>query len=80
VYFLRLTHFLLKLLDFLFYCIGGFFLEAGSNDAESFSDSLHFELNRGWTVGSTKNQYKKLIVFVVTGFKGNVQPEKGGPK
>ena len=27
---------------------GGFFIEAGANDAESDSDSLHFELNRGW--------------------------------
>jgi hypothetical protein len=32
---------------------GGFFLEAGSNDAEDFSDSLHFELNHGWKVGET---------------------------
>ena len=33
-----------------FWLVGGFFLEAGANDAESFSDSLHFELNRGWKV------------------------------
>jgi len=31
-------------------CSGGFYIEAGSNDAESYSDSLHFELNRGWKV------------------------------
>ena len=29
----------------------GFFIEAGANNAETDSDSLHFELNRGWTVG-----------------------------
>ena len=29
---------------------GGFFLEAGSRDGETHSDSLHFELNHGWTV------------------------------
>jgi hypothetical protein len=27
----------------------GFFIEAGANDAESDSDSLHFELNHGWS-------------------------------
>jgi hypothetical protein len=35
------------------YCklfVGGFFIEAGSNDAEDYSDSLHFELNRSWEV------------------------------
>ncbi len=57
---------------FIIFLIGGFFLEAGSNDAESFSDSLHFELNRGWTVRSTKNEYKKWFVFVATGSKGTV--------
>ena len=30
--------------------LGGFFLEAGSNDAEDSSDSLHFELNHCWKV------------------------------
>jgi hypothetical protein len=34
----------------LFCFLGGFFVEAGSNDAESRSDSLHFELSRGWKV------------------------------
>jgi hypothetical protein len=29
---------------------GGFFIEAGSNDGEDYSDSLHFELNRSWQV------------------------------
>jgi hypothetical protein len=28
---------------------GGFFIEAGANDGESNSDSLHFELNHGWS-------------------------------
>ncbi|XP_023327101.1 uncharacterized protein LOC111700431 isoform X2 [Eurytemora carolleeae] len=28
---------------------GGFFIEAGANNFESDSDSLHFELNHGWT-------------------------------
>jgi len=28
---------------------GGFFLEAGSHDAEKHSDSLHFEIRHGWT-------------------------------
>jgi hypothetical protein len=34
----------------VYFCSGGFFIEAGSRDAEDNSDSLHFELNRGWTV------------------------------
>ncbi len=29
---------------------GGFFVEAGAHDGELDSDSLHFELNRGWKV------------------------------
>jgi hypothetical protein len=33
-----------------FFFLGGFFVEAGSYDAESRSDSLHFEINRGWKV------------------------------
>ena len=28
---------------------GGFFLEAGSHEAEAFSDSLYWELNHNWT-------------------------------
>ena len=28
---------------------GGFFIEAGSHDAEKNSDSLHFEIRHGWT-------------------------------
>jgi hypothetical protein len=32
------------------YSAGGFFIEAGSGDAEDHSDSIHFELNRGWKV------------------------------
>jgi hypothetical protein len=35
---------------YFFSTTGGFFIEAGANDAESGSDSLHFELNRGWKV------------------------------
>ena len=31
--------------------LGGFFIEAGANNFESSSDSLHFELTHGWTVG-----------------------------
>jgi hypothetical protein len=53
--------------DFLGIFLGGFFIEAGSNDAETDSDSLHFELNRGWTVGNNKkthlfnvNKYSKI--------------------
>jgi len=34
----------------VFIYIGGFFIEAGANNFESDSDSLHFELNHGWTV------------------------------
>jgi hypothetical protein len=33
-----------------FVFLGGFFVEAGSYDAESRSDSLHFEITRGWKV------------------------------
>ena len=28
---------------------GGFFIEAGASDFEEGSNSLHFELDRGWT-------------------------------
>jgi hypothetical protein len=50
--------------DFLVIFLGGFFIEAGSNDAETDSDSLHFELNHGWTVGNNKNssfQFKQIL-------------------
>ena len=30
--------------------IGEFFIEAGANNFESDSDSLHLELNQGWKV------------------------------
>ncbi len=33
-------------------------MEAGSYDAESRSDSLHFEINRGWKV-------RHRIIFVI---------------
>ena len=29
--------------------VGGFFIEAGAFDGETISNTLHFELNRGWT-------------------------------
>jgi hypothetical protein len=32
------------------FCAGGFFVEAGAGDGEERSDSIHFELNRGWQV------------------------------
>jgi hypothetical protein len=39
--------------------VGGFFLEAGAANGEKDSDSLHFELNRGWTVrrGEKENTF-----------------------
>ncbi len=46
--------------------LGGFFIEAGSNDAESDSDSLHFELNRGWTVSSKGTISKEIVKRIVS--------------
>jgi hypothetical protein len=41
-------------------------VEAGSNDAESRSDSLHFEINRGWKVRKIKNEITDLIVSLIS--------------
>jgi hypothetical protein len=41
--------------------VGGFFLEAGAANGEIYSDSLHFELNMGWTVRSKKKFSRKFF-------------------
>ena len=48
---------------FLFQLKNGFFIEAGSVDAESYSDTLYFELKHNWT-GLLGNLFRKVTRYL----------------
>jgi hypothetical protein len=52
---------------------GGFFIEAGSNDGEILSDSLHFELNHNWKVRKNQLLCPFALYYVPNRFMPNFQ-------